>query len=656
MGFLSAASAWFALALPAIAAMYILKRTYENTEISSHLLWRRVLQEQEANRPWQRLRSRWLLLLQLLATLLLVLALMGPYMKGASHASGDAVLLIDRSASMTARSAENGGVTRFELALRQAERWIDEQAGNRAITIVAAGALPEVLVAKESNKAELKRQLGTIVPFYGKSDNAAALSLSDSLLQGSAEGSIVLFTDGHWTDAAEGNKLGLQAALDLHPIDDEKPVSNWAIIYFGIASDPSGAGDNTATITVRNDSASEGTIAVEIYAAADGGELQLAGEASVNAAAGEWQSADVGGLPDARYYKALIRGGDDEVTADNAMYAFPSVPRTTTALLVSEGNLFLEKALLLAGVKPVKISPDGAPPSAEQAESIDWIILDGSIDRLRNDKEWAKLLTAHPLWMIDHPEAGDAAAAPAHTRVETKDHPVVSYITFADTFIGRFAKPAVEEVSWGEQVLTYGGIPAIYAGVSGGKPQLRFTFDLQNSDLPLRPEFPVLIVQASEWMSGGSRQELGSAEADQHIELALRSDTEQAVWETIELAGAGLPSEGTKGETRIADLSGSGQFAAPSVPGLYKLIERNKAGEATAERLLAVTANAAELSGLHAKPEQLNPAVLQGEAGGDSAANNDAAAGRQSLVIWAVLFMLLVMAAEWEVYRRGYTS
>jgi len=64
MQFLSVASAWFAAALPAIAAMYILKRTYENQHIASHLLWRRVLQEQEANRPWQKLRSRWLLIVQ----------------------------------------------------------------------------------------------------------------------------------------------------------------------------------------------------------------------------------------------------------------------------------------------------------------------------------------------------------------------------------------------------------------------------------------------------------------------------------------------------------------------------------------------------------------------------------------------------------------
>lgn len=657
MGFLNAASAWFALALPAIAAMYILKRTYENTEISSHLLWRRVLQEQEANRPWQRLRSRWLLLLQLLAALLLVLALMGPYMKGAGHASGDAVLLIDRSASMTARSSASGEQTMFQLAIDEAERWIDQQSGNRSVTIVASGAIPEVLASKKQNKTELKQLLQTITPLYGKADNAAALSLADSLLQGGSDTSIVMFTDGKWTDAVEANQLGLESPLELHRIGDDKPVSNAAILYFGIESDPSGTGDNRATITIRNDSDIEGTFNVEVYTADSNGSVTLAAETSVKAGAGEWQSADIGGLPDARYYKARIRGLSDGVLADNTAYAFPSVPRTKSALLVSEGNMFLEKALLLAGVKPVKISPDGAAPTAEQAEEIDWIILDGNDERLWNDAEWAELLGKLPLWIIDHPQANDAATVvPRNTKVETKEHPVTSYITFADTYIGRFAKPIADEVSWGEAVLTYGGVPAIYAGESGGKPRLRFTFDLQNSDLPLRPEFPVLIVQASEWIGGGLQQELGLVEAEQNLELTLHSETEKVIWETVELTGAGLASEESKDGVMNAAISENGGYTAPAVPGLYRLVERNKAGEVTDERLLAVAPNSAELSGLHKNEVQLNPAVQAVDEG--EAVKSEALDMSQhnSLIVWVVLLMLLVMAVEWEVYRRGYSG
>jgi len=656
MGFLTPAAAWFALALPVIAAMYILKRTYKNTEISSHLLWRRVLQEQEANRPWQRLRSRWLLLLQLLVAMLLVLALMGPYIDSTGHTTGHAVLMIDRSASMTTQPAKDEAHTRLELALQLAEQWIDEQSGNRPITLITAGALPEVLTTKQSNQAELKRLLRTIQPYYGKADQAAALSMSDSLLHGSENGSLILITDGQWIDAEEANMLDVRMPITLMLIDGESSIRNAALLYFGIQSDPSGEGNNIGTITVRNDSDKEQRVHVNVYAENDA-RLQKAAELVLDVAAGGWESAEVSGLPDSRYYKAHISGLTDAVLADNSDFAFPSVERVREVLIITEGNLFLEKALLLAGVKPVKINPSSPAPTAEQAENIDWIIVDGSYEQLQSNDDWSDMLAARPIWIIDHPQENDpSTAVPSNMRAVMEDHPVTAYLTFNDTYIGRFATPAQSELDWGSVVLTYGGIPAIYAGESGGLPRLRFTFDMQNTDLPLRPEFPVLIVQAAQWMSGGSQLELGSAETGQELEVSLRSDTTNVEWLAIELAGAGLAHEqALSGQTSEAAISENGHFTVPSVPGLYKLIERNDAGSIINDRLLAVSANLTELSQLSGGLE-LSFADNHSSAGDVEAEAATAATEQQSLLVWAVLFMLLVMLVEWEVYRRGYTS
>ena len=71
---------WFGLAIPAILLMYLFKRKYIDTTVSSHLLWNHVLRNIEANRPWQKLQNRLLLWLQLLAAALLVFALMAPYL------------------------------------------------------------------------------------------------------------------------------------------------------------------------------------------------------------------------------------------------------------------------------------------------------------------------------------------------------------------------------------------------------------------------------------------------------------------------------------------------------------------------------------------------------------------------------------------------
>lgn len=668
MPFLSLASAWFALALPAIAALYILKRTYQDKEVSSHLLWRRVLQEQEANRPWQKLRSRLLLILQLLAALFIILALMEPVMSKPAVSTGHAVLLIDRAASMaikpnTPNHSGTQAATRLELALEQANQWLNEQPRNRPITIVTTGAQPEVLVSRVTNKEQVNKQLQAISPFYGKSDPITALSLADSLLQGDPTGETVIFTDGSWQGIKETKELNLHAPVDLHLIDEQEPHPYLSILYFGIKADPVGNGTNRGTITVRNDSKLDQNVQLEVLAKQDSTSPTLAAEASVLVAAGEWQSVDIDGLPEADYYKAQLRKPIHAASMNDSAYQFPTVPRTKQALLVSKGNLFLEKALMLAGVQTVKMSPDSMVPTGQQGDAIDFIILDGMDNRLLADSNWSKLLSEKPIWMIDHPEQSDeAAAVPAHSRVVTKEHAVTTYITFADTHIGRLAKPDSSELSWGEAVLTYGDIPAIYAGEAVGKPRLRFTFNFQDTDLPLRPEFPILIVQAAQWMSGGSELAIGTRTADQPMELSLHSETVKAAWQALELTGAGFPSEQVVLKQPLElDLSALGLTTAPPIPGLYQLIERNAANTIISSRYLAVTADSTEFMSskeMEASGVQLLRS-LKSDAVEETSSDSIDENGREqqvSLQMWVALFVLLLMAVEWEVYRRGHSS
>ena len=59
------------LALP-ILVLYMLKMRRRQVEVSSVLLWQRLLRDREANAPWQRLKRNLLLILQLLLLAALV--------------------------------------------------------------------------------------------------------------------------------------------------------------------------------------------------------------------------------------------------------------------------------------------------------------------------------------------------------------------------------------------------------------------------------------------------------------------------------------------------------------------------------------------------------------------------------------------------------
>ncbi|MGO4182237.1 VWA domain-containing protein [Paenibacillus sp. TAF43_2] len=659
MQFLSVASAWFAFALPAIAAMYILKRTYKNQHIASHLLWRRVLQEQEANRPWQKLRSRWLLILQLLVALILVIALMEPIVMRQAPPDGHAVLLIDRSASMSAKTGDINfnAKTRLESATEAAEIWLDKQSNARLITIVATGAQPEVLTNRQRNKEQMKRQLQAITPFYGKTDHTAALSLADSLLQEDSNGEVVIFTDGQWSDAAEANKLNLHAKVERVIVGQASSDSNVSLLYFGIKADSNDSGKSVGMITIQNDSKREQTVNLDVFAANNESDVKkqiLAANRTVIVPAGAWESMEIVDLPPALYYKARIEQRMDAVVIDNTAFQFPTIPSARQALLISEGNLFLEKALQLAGVQTVKISPDSVVPTGEQVNKLDWIILDGMNERLLADTEWSLLLKSKPLWMIDHPDQSDETASiPTNTRVEKKEHPLTTYITFADTHIGRLEKPDASELLWGEPVLSYGGIPAIYAGKENGKAKLRFTFNFQDTDLPLRPEFPILILQAAQWMSGGSHLELGSVISEQLMEISLHTNTVKAVWEAVELTGGDSRAErALLRQSAELDLDSAGLYMAPSIPGLYRLVESDKEQMAVSSRLLAVTVDHEELQNNGADAGVFLPNATS-ELAPATGIDRSTEEQQISLQLYVAILLLFIMAAEWEVYRRG---
>ena len=84
-----------AIAIPALLILYFLK------------LRRRDIEDFQANAPFQRLRKNILLLLQLLALAAILFAIAQPQIRGNTAAGGKHVILVDRSASMSALDAKN---------------------------------------------------------------------------------------------------------------------------------------------------------------------------------------------------------------------------------------------------------------------------------------------------------------------------------------------------------------------------------------------------------------------------------------------------------------------------------------------------------------------------------------------------------------------
>src|SRR5947209_10297736 len=107
----------FLLVPVAIVLLYFLKLKRKPLQVPSTFLWRKSIEDLHVNSLFQWLRENVLLLLQLLAVLFMLYAVMGFRFHGSTAKGQHYILLIDNSASMSATDVRP---TRLEWAKREA--------------------------------------------------------------------------------------------------------------------------------------------------------------------------------------------------------------------------------------------------------------------------------------------------------------------------------------------------------------------------------------------------------------------------------------------------------------------------------------------------------------------------------------------------------
>src|SRR5262245_34376561 len=117
-----------AIAVPSLIILYFLKLRRRDLEISTTLLWKKAIQDLQANAPFQKLRRNLLLFLQLLVLTGIILALGQPHIKGQNIVGSKHVILIDRSGSMAGLDEDDGKggkMSRLGAAKKQAVAMVE---------------------------------------------------------------------------------------------------------------------------------------------------------------------------------------------------------------------------------------------------------------------------------------------------------------------------------------------------------------------------------------------------------------------------------------------------------------------------------------------------------------------------------------------------
>lgn len=643
MQFTFIAGSWFALSLALIVLLYLLKRRYTDTEVSSHMLWRRALRDQEANRPWQRLQRQLLLWLQLLAALLLVIALMQPFVWKAKRAGDHVIFVLDASASMHAAA---GGSTRLEQAKEQIAQYAKNEASRSYYSLVVMRDQPELVLRKQSCLAGLQAALSAIQPHFGTTEYKETLSLASSLMKEEKEAELRIYTDLQWTESAKG--ISFPAPFVVPNNWEDERISNAGIVQFGV-NEGTNQRQKRAAATLKNWSDQAVSFEAAIFVEASAAEVR-----SINLKAGEQRTVYFDGLPEGEYYKLSLELSDG-LSEDQVSYAFPRESGRKQAALLGKGNLFLEKALAVADIDVLKVQPaaDGSFPVPPE-KAPDLLILDGVEPAALKNTAWQKLLISKPLWQFtatgEPAQAGQNSESNPSVQSASppfiwQDHPVTRFMSFQNIYIAAAKK--LPEPDWGKAIVEAGQLPLLFAGSERGVPRLLFAFQLQQTDLPLRAEFPVLIRNSSEWLLRQQGGNLGKALAGEKKELPLSPETVKAHWLPVNMGGPSISAE-MAGST-VAPVQ-----TIPSQPGLYRLVELNQKGETIQSRLLFAAMDMRE-SDLNSRidPElKVNSAAdLQDEKEPAKPAN----LAMTSFVPLVLALLVGVLLLEWEVYRRGHS-
>ncbi len=475
----------FALLLGTLAVplllLYFLKVRRRQMRVSSLLLWEAALRDREASTFFQRLQRDPLLILQILALLALTVALARPAVTVMGQGAKRVAIVMDTSASMKATDVAS---SRFVQAQRAALGLVGRLGEGAEVMVIEAGVQPRVVVPFTREHDRVTAGLRSLEAHDLPNRLAEGLRTARALVGADPRAEIHVFTDGAHPDAikAQGDDVRVRWT------GVGQRSHNVGITSLAVRRNYFGNYNSQAFFSVGNFSTEPQTLSLRLTL-----DDQILTERTLTL--------------DPQVRRAIVvpfseqRGGvlklkldvADDLEADNVAYAVIPAPRTLSVLLVSPGNLFLEKVLQT----DPQVKLEVRKPDAYQGgmEGFDVVVVDSVSPPKLGDGRFVLVNTVpadvpiEMLGRLDHPPIMDW----------DRNHPIMRQIDFAKVTIEDAMR--VRPVAAGKTLVEAVGGPLIYALEERDRKALFFGFDLFRTDFPLRVAFPLILSKGLRWLS-----------------------------------------------------------------------------------------------------------------------------------------------------------
>lgn len=595
MGFTNLWPLFLLLTIPPVIMLYILKRKYKEEVISSSLLWKEVYKNTRANTPWEKFKKNIMLLLQIIIILSVILALMSPFISMGGKSYKNIIMVIDNTASMN--TIYDGSNSRLEQGKALAKEYLNSTKEGTNTYIISYDGTSNLLLNGDFNKSNAASIIDKISTSYGSGDISDVVSFVKAIGDGIGEEyEALIFTDK-------------QAAIsDI----------NGRIVYLG-NSGLNGSVDNVshkfvddkvkviANVTNNGDSLYEGDFSLyngEELAAVEGVTLQV-GESKT-------LSFELDSL-NSNYLKGEL-SRKDILMEDNTYYHVVNENKVKKILLVTDENIFLEKAF--GSIENTEVYKTNDVSNITDNDDYDLYVFDNKMPEVMPRKGNILFINPNSNELFNVLEGGEIGQA---TAVKGS---VSSYLENTQFTLSEYN--IIETPYYGTNILTIDDNSIGFKGEINDRKIAALSFDLHSTDFALKKEFPILIYELGEELISTGMVYSNNFKAGEKI-VVKSSDFESEINVTY-----------PNGD--IKDLKSGEEVKGELALGIYK-INQNDNNES-----FSVNFPTSSESDTSVETIGENDNIVHGKSNLKSGFN---------LTPIFILLAMLVVAFEWILYKKG---
>ncbi len=503
----------------AFILLYFFRKQYEQMPISSNMLWEQALHEWQAS-PWlHKLQHHLLFWLQLLALVLIVIALTRPYWYGKGLLGDHLILVVDTSATMSAKEGEGNRLSAAKVDMLELLADMDDQ----EVTVIQAGPKPTIVVNHEQDPKVVRKAIQRLELTYEYDAMDKSIALAQSLA--TTKNSVIhLFSDHIVEDDVA--KLPEDDPVFVHNYNSHQ--NNVSLLSFGTAMVE---GTISAVAVASNQTEQMKQVK---FTVTTGDKVLLT--RNVKVAANAEVTIDIPSLPFHPFYQASIIVNDD-YEVDNTLTTIPT-SSYDKVYAVGDVNAFFIAGLQTIGLEVVQV---------DHAAKIghDGVVIAEAVD--------LSTFGQSPLLFIN----SDAKKKQKVTEnIKATNDALLTYVDSENIYIESASSSLNGE--W-PSVLMSGKEPLIQKGTYRGQPIVVLNFALSDTDWPLQPGFPLFLYNSYQWLTQAS-DFLGYYQPGE--EKWLNLDNEQNDVSIFSEDGQHL---------NTLDLANE-SFVAPIKPGVYEAV------------------------------------------------------------------------------------